>query len=435
MSITLREIVKQVKHLEMKLVAGEAGLDREVLWTHMVDSDTISAFLQGQELTFTTGIGISEKLPLLRLVQEVYRNGASGIVINIGPYVEKIGQDVLDFANEKAFPVFEVPWKIHMAEIMRIICFDITKEQQSRIEVSAALNNAFLCPAQEELYTVPLMRKGYMADSIYTAVTIRVKMQKNTVEGERMEQLYSRLSSHLRCNYKRILCCAQEKQLVLVLCDYTGTEKKDVLTYIFEHFCQELKEGETALFCVGNQAEGLRRLYKSYETANQMADVAVMGNIPGEQCCGRHKLVFYKNAGMFRILFALKDEEVMQGYVEDTVQPLLEYDALHHTDLAGVLQCYLRHDGSLQDTANELIVHRNTVNYKINKASEILKMDLTRLENRLQVMLGFGICQILHNRICTQVQKKLDFETLYLLFLCANIKADQTKASNHRKNL
>lgn len=396
MSITLREIVKQVEHLEMKLVAGEAGLDREVLWTHMVDSDTISAFLQGQELTFTTGIGISEKLPLLKLVQEVYRNGASGIVVNIGPYVENIGQDVLDFANEKAFPVFEVPWKIHMAEIMRIICFAITKEQQSRIEVTAALNNAFLCPAQEELYVFPLMRKGYLADSIYTAVTIRVEVQKNTVAGERMEQLHSQLGSHLRCNYKRILCCAQEKQLVLVLCDYTGQERKNVLTYIFQHFCNELKKEETAVFCVGNQAEGLRQLHKSYETANQMAEVSDLGRIPGEEVYGRHKIIVYKNAGMFRILFALKDEEVMQEYVRDTVQPLLEYDALHNTDLAGVLQCYLRHDGSLQDTANELIVHRNTVNYKINKASEILEMDLTRLENRLQVMLGFGICQILH---------------------------------------
>lgn len=396
MSITLREIVKQVEHLEMKLVAGEAGLDREVLWTHMVDSDTISAFLQGQELTFTTGIGISEKLPLLKLVQEVYRNGASGIVINIGPYVDKIGQDVLDFANEKAFPVFEVPWKIHMAEIMRIICFAITKEQQSRIEVTAALNNAFLCPAQEELYVFPLMRKGYLADSVYTAVTIRVEVQKNTVAGERMEQLHSQLGSHLRCNYKRILCCAQEKQLVLVLCDYTGQERKHVLTYIFQHFCNELKKEETAVFCVGNQAEELRQLHKSYETANQMAEVSALGRIPGEEVYGRHKMIVYKNAGIFRILFALKDEEVMQGYVRDTVQPLLEYDALHHTDLAGVLQCYLRHDGSLQDTANEMIVHRNTVNYKINKASEILKMDLTRLENRLQVMLGFGICQILH---------------------------------------
>ncbi|MBD9287389.1 MAG: PucR family transcriptional regulator [Agathobacter sp.] len=396
MSITLREIVKQVEHLEMKLVAGEAGLDREVLWTHMVDSDTISAFLQGQELTFTTGIGISEKLPLLKLVQEVYRNGASGIVINIGPYVDKIGQDVLDFANEKAFPVFEVPWKIHMAEIMRIICFAITKEQQSRIEVTAALNNAFLCPAQEELYVFPLMRKGYLADSVYTAVTIRVEVQKNTVAGERMEQLHSQLGSHLRCNYKRILCCAQEKQLVLVLCDYTGQERKHVLTYIFQHFCNELKKEETAVFCVGNQAEELRQLHKSYETANQMAEVCALGRIPGEEVYGRHKMIVYKNAGIFRILFALKDEEVMQEYVRDTVQPLLEYDALHHTDLAGVLQCYLRHDGSLQDTANELIVHRNTVNYKINKASEILEMDLTRLENRLEVMLGFGICQILH---------------------------------------
>ena len=396
MSITLREIVKQVEHLEMKLVAGEVGLDREVLWTHMVDSDTISAFLQGQELTFTTGIGISEKLPLLKLVQEVYRNGASGIVINIGPYVDKIGQDVLDFANEKAFPVFEVPWKIHMAEIMRIICFAITKEQQSRIEVTAALNNAFLCPAQEELYVFPLMRKGYLADSVYTAVTIRVEVQKNTVAGERMEQLHSQLGSHLRCNYKRILCCAQEKQLVLVLCDYTEQERKHVLTYIFQHFCNELKKEETAVFCVGNQAEELRQLHKSYETANQMAEVSALGRIPGEEVYGRHKMIVYKNAGIFRILFALKDEEVMQEYVRDTVQPLLEYDALHHTDLAGVLQCYLRHDGSLQDTANELIVHRNTVNYKINKASEILEMDLTRLENRLEVMLGFGICQILH---------------------------------------
>lgn len=396
MSITLREIVKQVEHLEMKLVAGEEGLDREVLWTHMVDSDTISAFLQGQELTFTTGIGISEKLPLLKLVQEVYRNGASGIVINIGPYVDKIGQDVLDFANEKAFPVFEVPWKIHMAEIMRIICFAITKEQQSRIEVTAALNNAFLCPAQEELYVFPLMRKGYLADSVYTAVTIRVEVQKNTVAGERMEQLHSQLGSHLRCNYKRILCCAQEKQLVLVLCDYTGQERKHVLTYIFQHFCNELKKEETAVFCVGNQAEELRQLHKSYETANQMAEVSALGRIPGEEVYGRHKMIVYKNAGIFRILFALKDEEVMQEYVRDTVQPLLEYDALHHTDLAGVLQCYLRHDGSLQDTANELIVHRNTVNYKINKASEILEMDLTRLENRLEVMVGFGICQILH---------------------------------------
>lgn len=35
----------------------------------------------------------------------MYRDGASGIVINIGPYIDAIGQDVIDFADEKGFPV------------------------------------------------------------------------------------------------------------------------------------------------------------------------------------------------------------------------------------------------------------------------------------------------------------------------------------------
>ena len=109
MAITIRMITKLVEHLDMKLVAGENGLDREVTWTHMVDSDIISVFLQGQELVFTTGIGLNEDLSLFELVKDVYHEGASGIVINIGPYVKSIDQDIIDFANENDFPVFEVP--------------------------------------------------------------------------------------------------------------------------------------------------------------------------------------------------------------------------------------------------------------------------------------------------------------------------------------
>ena len=74
----------------------------------MVDSDTISAFLQGQELTFTTGLGLNENLTLLRLVKEVWRNKASGIVINTGPYISEIGQDIIDFANEKGFRFWDL---------------------------------------------------------------------------------------------------------------------------------------------------------------------------------------------------------------------------------------------------------------------------------------------------------------------------------------
>ena len=50
----------------------------------------------------------------------------------------------------------------------------------------------------------------------------------------------------------------------------------------------------------------------------------------------------------------------------------------------------------MQDTADELMVHRNTINYKINKAADILNMDLTRLSNRFEVAMGFLVNKILN---------------------------------------
>lgn len=389
MAVILREIMKQVEHLEMKLIAGKAGIDQEVSWTHMVDSDTISAFLQGQELVFTTGLGLNDNLTLLRLVKEVWRKKASGIVINIGPYISEVGKDVIDFANEKGFPVFEVPWKIRMAEIMRIICFAITKEQQNTIEVTAALNNAFLCPGQEELYVSSLMRKGYFADSAYTVVNVRVEEDGNRVTGTRLEQIASTLNSHIRCNYNGILCCAQERQILMVLCDYSAEMCQEAVARIFQKLCSLAHRNEQIFVSVSKQADGIRKIYKSYGFGEKMADLLCTCQVPGETKTDAGKLLFYRNLGIYKVLLTLTDRDAVQEYLEDTVLPLYEYDEMNHTDLVKVLRCYLAHNCSVKDTAQELIVHRNTVNYKLGKAAEILGKNLSDFEIRFQLNLGF----------------------------------------------
>ena len=365
MAVTLREIIKQVQHLEMKLVAGETGLDHEVSWTHMVDSDTISAFLQGQELTFTTGLGLNENLTLLRLVKEVWRNKASGIVINTGPYISEIGQDVIDFAKEKGFPVFEVPWRVRMAEIMRIICFAITKEQQNAIEVATALNNAFLCPSQEELYVSALMRKGYFTDSAYTVV-----------------------------NDNGILCCAQDKQILLVLCDYSDEACRKTTERIFQILCRMVCQKEQIFVSVSKQISGIRQIYKSYQFAEKMSDLLCVCQVPGEQSTDGGKIIFYKDLGIYRVLLTLTDKEAISEYLADTVAPLYEYDEMNHSDLVRVLQCYLANDCSVKSASQELIVHRNTINYKLGKAAEILGKNLSDFDVRFQLRLGFLLYQM-----------------------------------------
>ena len=369
MAVTLREIIKQVQHLEMKLVAGETGLDHEVSWTHMVDSDTISAFLQGQELTFTTGLGLNENLTLLRLVKEVWRNKASGIVINTGPYISEIGQDIIDFANEKGFPVFEVPWRVRMAEIMRIICFAITKEQQNAIEVATALNNAFLCPSQ-------------------------VLEDNDRVTGTRLEQILSKLSSHIRCNYNGILCCAQDKQILLVLCDYSDEACRKTTERIFQILCRMVCQKEQIFVSVSKRISGIRQIYKSYQFAEKMSDLLCVCQVPGEQSTDGGKIIFYKDLGIYRVLLTLTDKEAIKEYLADTVAPLYEYDEMNHSDLVRVLQCYLANDCSVKSASQELIVHRNTINYKIGKAAEILGKNLSDFDVRFQLRLGFLLYQM-----------------------------------------
>ncbi len=51
----------------------------------MVESKEISTFLEGGEIAFTTGVGISDPSELIDIVKSVVANGGSGIVINIGP--------------------------------------------------------------------------------------------------------------------------------------------------------------------------------------------------------------------------------------------------------------------------------------------------------------------------------------------------------------
>lgn len=93
--------------------------------------------------------------------------------------------------------------------------------------------------------------------------------------------------------------------------------------------------------------------------------------------------------GIYKLLMGIEDREIIEEYYEKTILPLIEYDNKNDSDLAIVLRSYLRHNGSVKETSDELFVHRNTINYKLSKISEILGLDLSLLNSRLILSLGF----------------------------------------------
>ena len=125
-----------------------------------------------------------------------------------------------------------------------------------------------------------------------------------------------------------------------------------------------------------------------------MSDLLCVCQVPGEKSTDGGKIIFYKDLGIYRVLLTLTAKEAIKEYLADTVAPLYEYDEMNHSDLVRVLQCYLANDCSVKSASQELIVHRNTINYKLGKAAEILGKDLSDFDVRLQLKLGFLLYQM-----------------------------------------
>lgn len=390
MAVELNRLIEKVSHMDITLIAGERGLANVVSWVHMIETKEASSFLEGGEIAFSTGIGLNNSLSILDLVENIWENHAAGIVLNIGPFLESIPPEVIDFGNTHDFPIFTVPWKIHIAEIMRIFSFTITKSDQANLEVAAAFKNAIFFPKQEELYVVPLSQRGFHLNWNYYVCVIKILQSgQQPVASSRLETVSTEMDNCLRHRkFKKYAVFYNENQLLIVIGNYTEEALNSLINTTKEQLNRCLIKSEIYYMGIGKSTKSIRCLYKSYNQAISIQKLQENSKIS-------RSLISYSNMGIYKLLMGIEDPDILTEYYEKTVLPLVEYDKKNDSDLALVLRSYLNHNGSVKETADELFVHRNTINYKLNKISELLNLSLSNLDTRLQLSLGFMLQDML----------------------------------------
>ena len=111
MSVTCESILNMPElRNNIRLLAGECGLDSAIRWTHILESTESIQFLQGNELTFLTGIKLGKDTgKLLSIIERLTQKHAAGLVINTGKFIPSIPQKAIEKANALSFPLFEIP--------------------------------------------------------------------------------------------------------------------------------------------------------------------------------------------------------------------------------------------------------------------------------------------------------------------------------------
>jgi purine catabolism regulator len=93
-------------------------------------------------------------------------------------------------------------------------------------------------------------------------------------------------------------------------------------------------------------------------------------------------------------LLLASDDVPLRDLARDLLRPLCEFDAAHAGSLVATLRAYLDADGSVATVADRLIVHRNTVRYRIEQIERLTGRSLSRTADRVQLWLAVAAARL-----------------------------------------
>lgn len=384
MAIVLKELISKLTDIDISILAGHEGMVNPVMWIHLVEGEEIADFIEFGEVVFTTGIALNEERTLLRLVKTIYSKKASGIIVNIGPYINTIPEEVIAFCDKEKFPLMLVPWKVSMSKILRSMTFEITNKNLRDMDFEIALKNAILYPAEEKTYRKPLEKQNLDVGGEFSCIVLNAEYEMQPLKEIQLNKIIYQLKNKMGYMYQNIYITIIFNSVVIVISESTKEQVDKVVAS-----CQSLMQMTEIQvdyigYLVGNQVKGVENLYISYENALKLLRV--------KNCYDPKKQIMkYEEMGIYKLLMELENKSVIYQYYDETVRAIVEYDTYNASDLLLVLDKYLKHNGSLKKVAEELFLHRNTVNYKLGKIESLTNCNISSQEGRMKLALGIAI--------------------------------------------
>ncbi|MBA2174944.1 helix-turn-helix domain-containing protein [Halobacillus locisalis] len=142
--------------------------------------------------------------------------------------------------------------------------------------------------------------------------------------------------------------------------DFIDSVKYEIGEESFYHF----------LIGVGKEYTSLYYMRKSFLEALEVIETANFIG-PRPESMPRE----FSKLGIYRYVAALYEKNSSEDYYSEDLLILIKKDAEKQTDLLRTLEVYLANNGKGKQTAQELFIHPNTLNYRIKQIQEITNID------------------------------------------------------------
>lgn len=213
MNLLLEEVLKFPIFETAKVISGKGVISQKsVEWVSVIESP-VENFVRENELVLTTGIGCYTNMQsFFDFCKDVYESGASALAIATGHYINRIPEEITQFAEKNHFVLLDLPWEIRFADIIHEVTSAINHIQHDELirlkEFQQQLIEMFLTkqPFAEIIRVVekelglPVLvvnNKGHVAAgsaNIHQVRRLWKSMKENNDAGESHHPIFSKLN-------------------------------------------------------------------------------------------------------------------------------------------------------------------------------------------------------------------------------------------------
>ena len=349
----------------------------------------LNNYIHGGEFVVLTNPSVTDdSRKLLELIRQMYEHGITALGINEG----QISGELMRYCEEKKLPLFELSEKYPLIDLSQIICRKLVLEENDRNAAeqlfSSILDAEHLSReqvmAQARYLNIDLEGSFFVAEIAFTS-----KKAESGWEDEDFLAAGRNVKRMIRAEFSSfikqdILILPQAGSILALIPDREETESciEEFFSRIVDRAQREY--GMDLRIGVGNSKAYLDEVKKSRNEASAALRAAEVSGLKGQ-------IFFYRDQGIYTLISHVDDSRILDAYVDEKIGKLLQADELNDGNLHETLENYLNCSCNAKKTAEEMFLHRNTLNYRLKKIREILGCDLENLDTCLELKLAFLI--------------------------------------------
>ena len=388
MGFTIEDALIETKNIyKLKLIAGKNGCAHAMTWVQMVEDKTILQQLWGKELVVTTGLGFQKPGSLMELVQSLVKYHSVGLIVNLGNkpgegYIFDIPQEIIDYCQEHDFPLLVVPWEIPLAELIKDFCYHCISSEKEDRAMNKIIMNTLINPRIIEDSRGQLI-SHFDVDNYFQVVVVDIesKRELGMIERRRIQSQIELCLEEVEGNYGFFWF---DGHFVFITNGLDEPVLKDTMKATLKRAKKRIKY--KIHVGIGTRMLDFRNIILSYKRALAACKMAKKFNEP---------IITFESMGVYQVLFTIEDQGILYSMYQQVLGPIIEYDKVHNTELEETLYNYLMFDSNQKAMADALFMHRNTINYRLNKIKEITSCNFSSFEEKMPYMLAFYIKEMI----------------------------------------